>query len=181
MSTLQEKKIASYIEPVIADLGYDLVSVRVIGSKKLQTLQIMAENPETRNLDLEGCTKISRAVSAILDVEDPFSGAYQLEVSSPGIDRPLTKERDFESHIGFEINVETLTPAENGQKKYRGRILSLQNGQLDLETENGNVTIDIDDVAKAKLVMTDELLNIGRNKKTAKQDKPLKKNASEGA
>lgn len=165
MTTPQEKRIAAYIEPVIRDLGYDFVALRIIGSTKLQTLQIMAEHPDTQNLDLEGCTKISRAVSAILDVEDPFSGAYQLEVSSPGIDRPLVRARDYIGNIGFEASVETETPAENGQRKYRGRIVSYENDTLVLDTDTGTVTLDSANINKAKLVMTDELLKASQLKR----------------
>ncbi|HOO50158.1 MAG TPA: ribosome maturation factor RimP [Alphaproteobacteria bacterium] len=168
MSTLQEKKIEKYIEPIIADLGYDLVSLRVLGSQKLQTLQIMAEDPQTLTLDLEGCTKISRAISAILDVEDPFTGAYQLEVSSPGIDRPLSRSKDFEANIGFEATVEILTPAENGQKKYRGRITAIDAEKeiLTLSTQDqGDVSIDLTDLNKAKLVLTDELIKASKEKR----------------
>ena len=169
MSNILEKKITNYLEPVITDLGYDLVSIRIIGSTKLQTLQIMAEHPETRNLDLEGCTKISRAVSAVLDVEDPFSGAYQLEVSSPGIDRPLVRPRDFEENIGFEATVETATPAENGQRKYRGRLKSCERTTVILTTDQGDVSIGMDDIVKAKLVMTDELLKASQHKRIQSQ------------
>lgn len=165
MSTQQEKRIARFIEPVITDLGYDLVQIKIIGSKKLQTLQIMAENPATRTLDLEGCTKISRAVSAVLDVEDPFSSAYQLEVSSPGIDRPLVRPRDFESHTGFEASVETETPAENGQKKYRGKIISFSEGTLELDTDQGRISVPFDDITKARLVMNDDLIKATMAKK----------------
>ena len=165
MSTQQEKRISKYIEPAITDLGYDLVALRIIGSQKLQTLQIMAEDPETQTLDLDGCTKISRAVSALLDVEDPFSSAYQLEVSSPGIDRPLVRPRDFENNIGFEASVEIELPAENGQKKFRGKITSFEGEIVTLETETGNIKIDMPNIHKAKLVMTDDLLKASAAKR----------------
>ncbi len=170
MSTQQEKKISNFIEPVIADLGYELVALRVIGSQKLQTLQIMAEDPSTQTLDLDGCTKISRAVSAILDVEDPFASPYQLEISSPGIDRPLVRARDFEANVGFEATIETETPAENGQKKYRGRILSFANDIIVLGTDVGEVSIDLSNIVKAKLVLTDELIKANQNKRPKQQE-----------
>lgn len=158
MSNLLEKKIYDWIEPAIADLGYELVCVRMIGSKKLQTLQIMAENAQTHNLDLDGCTKISRAVSAILDVEDPFTSPYQLEVSSPGIDRPLVKQVDFARHIGYEITLESHIAAENGQRKYRGFIVSFDNEMIELKTDNGLCTIPFSHVEKSKLVLSDDLI-----------------------
>lgn len=168
MATTQEKRIASIVQPAIADLGFDLVSLRIIGSKKLQTLQIMAENPETGTLDLDGCAKISHSISALLDVEDPISGAYQLEVSSPGIDRPLTRPQDFEKHVGFEITLESEMPSETGQKNYRGQLASFQDGVVKLHTDNGDFSFDLPNIARAKLVLTDELV------KSA-----LKKNRSE--
>ncbi|MBE2191654.1 MAG: ribosome maturation factor RimP [Alphaproteobacteria bacterium] len=170
MSTQQEKKITNFLEPVIADLGYDLVSIKVIGSQKLQTLQIMAEDPQTQTLDLDGCTKISRAVSTILDVEDPFSSPYQLEISSPGIDRPLVRPKDFEANIGFEANIETENPSETGQKKYRGKILSFENETVTLSTDTGEVQIELAEINKAKLILTDELIKANQNKRPKQQD-----------
>jgi len=170
MSTIQEKKISKFLEPVLGELGYELVALRILGSQKLQTLQILAEDPQTQTLDLEGCTKISRAVSAILDVEDPFPGAYQLEVSSPGIDRPLVRERDFLANIGFEATVEKLTPAESGQKKFRGRIAAVENELITLNTEDqGDVQIELGDINKAKLVLTDELIKATAKKRKEQQ------------
>ncbi len=158
MSNLLEKRIYDWIEPAIADLGYELVCVRIIGSKKLQTLQIMAENAQTHNLDLDGCSKISRAVSAILDVEDPFTSPYQLEVSSPGIDRPLVRATDFANHVGYEVTLESHVAAENGQKKYRGFILSFDNETIELKTDNGIYKIPFSHVEKSKLILSDELI-----------------------
>jgi ribosome maturation factor RimP len=165
-ATAQERKIASIIQPAIADLGYDLVQVRLLGSQKLQTLQIMAENPKTGKLDLNGCTAISRSISAILDVEDPIPGAYQLEVSSPGLDRPLVKESDFETYNGRDISIETEIPDESGQKRYKGVLTGFGDGIVTIRTETGDVNIELENVIKAKLVLTDELV-----KAALKQDK----------
>ena len=166
MTTVQEKRIATIIEPAIKELGYDLVSLRVIGSKKLQTLQIMAETPETGTLDLNGCEKISRSISALLDVEDPISGAYQLEVSSPGIDRPLTRPQDFLKHVGYDITLESVLPSETGQKNFRGKISACAEDLVTLETENGNVSFDFANIARAKLVLTDELVKAALKKRS---------------
>lgn len=157
-ATTQERKIASMIQPAIADLGYELVQVRLIGSQKLQTLQIMAEDPKTGKLDLNGCTAISRGISAILDVEDPIASAYQLEVSSPGMDRPLTKPGDLERYKGKEISVETEIADEDGQKKYRGKIAGFKDEILSLETDLGTLAIELGNIVKAKLVLTEELV-----------------------
>lgn len=174
MSNILEKKIYDWTAPAIADLGYELVCVRIIGSKKLQTLQIMAENAETHNLDLDGCTKISRAVSAILDVEDPFSSPYQLEVSSPGIDRPLVRARDFAQHVGYEITLESHVAAENGQRKYRGFILSFEDDIIELKTDHGLCKIPLSHVEKSKLVLSDELIK----RKKPPQEAPPQESAS---
>jgi ribosome maturation factor RimP len=157
MATIQEKRIANFVSPVLTDLGYELVSLRIIGSQKLQTLQIMAEHPDTGTLDLDGCAKISNAVSAILDVEDPIHSAYQLEVSSPGIDRPLVKEKDFQKHIGYEISVETETASAEGQKRYRGKLTSYNGENFTIITDTGEVQIQMSNLNRAKLILTDEL------------------------
>ena len=156
-----EEKITKLITPIVTDLGYELVQVRVIGTAKMQTLQILAENPETGLLDLKGCELISRSVSAHLDVEDPISSAYQLEVSSPGMDRPLTRTKDFENFKNFEANIEIEIPAANGQKKYRGRLRGINdNNQISIETDEGIEQIDFANIYKARLVVTDELLTL---------------------
>lgn len=157
MPTIQEKRIAAFVEPVLANLGYDLVSLRIIGSQKLQTLQIMAENPDTGTLDLDGCTEISHAVSALLDVEDPIQSAYQLEVSSPGIDRPLVKDRDFVKYIGYEISVETIDANQDGARKFRGRLSSFDGESFTIITDHGDEPIRMDNLVRAKLILTDEL------------------------
>lgn len=157
MPTIQEKRIASFVEPVIKSLGFDLVSLRIIGSQKLQTLQIMAENPDTGTLDLNGCTEISHAVSALLDVEDPIQSAYQLEVSSPGIDRPLVKDRDFEKYMGYEISVETIDANEEGARRFRGKLSAFDGTSFTIVTDHGDEPIQMDNLVRAKLILTDEL------------------------
>lgn len=153
-----EKKLTDIIDPVIQDLGFDLVWLSVTGEGGSKTVQILAQNPQTRNLGIEDAATISRAVSALLDVEDPIAGRYRLEVSSPGIDRPLVRLEDFEHYKGFEAKLETMTPAENGQKRYRGVIKGLQDNRVLVETDTGQVEIAFSDLAKAKLVLTDELI-----------------------
>jgi ribosome maturation factor RimP len=173
-ASIQERKIAQIIAPTVSDLGYDLIQVRVLGSAKLQTLQIIAENPDTGTLDLDGCTAVSRAISAVLDVEDPIAGAYQLEVSSPGIDRPLTRPQDFAKHVGYEMTLETEIPvAENGQKRFRGKLTGFANDEITILADDGqDIRVALEDVAKAKLVLTDELVkqSLAKAKQGAKQD-----------
>jgi len=165
MPTIQEKRITSIVEPVIKDLGFELVSLRIIGSQKLQTLQIMAEKPETGTLDLNGCTEISHAISALLDVEDPIQSAYQLEISSPGIDRPLVRDRDFTKHIGYEISAETINANEDAQRKFRGKLLSFDGASFTMTTDTGDVKIEMDNLVRAKLILTDELARKALKKK----------------
>ena len=158
-ATTQERQISALIEPAIADLGYDLIQVRLIGSQKLQTLQVMAENPKTGKLDLNGCTAISRSISAILDVEDPIASAYQLEVSSPGMDRPLVKAADFEKYIGSKISLETEVPLEDDQKRFKGVLKSFADDMITLALDDDKeIKIEIENVVKARLVVTDEMV-----------------------
>lgn len=173
-----EQKILRLITPVVDDLGYDIVQLRVLGSQKMQTLQILAEDPKTGLLDLKGCEVISRAVSAHLDVEDPIAGAYQLEVSSPGMDRPLTRVKDFENFKGYEASIETEIPASNGQKKYRGRLNGVNDNSVSIETDEGIETIAFDNIAKARLVVTDELLTMKNPKGQKKVLNPKPKKPS---
>lgn len=158
-----ENRIYKLADPVIEDLGFALVNVKVIGEAAAPTVQIMAEDPATRRLGVDDCAKISRALSAVLDVEDPISSAYRLEISSPGIDRILTREKDFEDYTGFEVKLETLMPNENGQKRYRGVIKGMEEGKILLGTDTGDVEIPYSALAKAKLVLTDDLIKATAN------------------
>jgi ribosome maturation factor RimP len=154
-----EQRIRSLIEPAIEDMGYLLVRVRYSGAKR-PTLQIMADRKDEAPISVNDCADISRAVSAILDVEDPIPDAYSLEVSSPGIDRPLVRPRDFERFAGFEAKVE-LAQAIDGRKRYRGEIVGLEEGDviLDLEEEGGRVALPFAQIGTAKLVLTDALID----------------------
>ena len=162
-TTPLESKIANIISPVVNDHGLSLVSVKIVGEGGSTNVQIMAENPATRNLGLEDCTKLSKAVSAVLDVEDPIQGAYRLEVSSPGIDRPLTRLEDFENFVGFEARVETDMPNENGQKRFKGTLKGLNGENILIETELGSFEIAFSSINKAKLLLTDELIKATAN------------------
>lgn len=148
--------IAELLEPTLEAMGYELVRVTHNGGRR-PTLQVMAERLDRAGMTVDDCAEISRAVSAILDVEDPISGAYELEVSSPGIDRPLMKAADFERFAGFEARVETDRLIE-GQKKFKGQLLGLQDEAVRLSLPDGERLIPLEAVKKAKLVLTDELL-----------------------
>ncbi len=157
-STPQENRITQIAAPVIKDMGFDLVCVKIVGDGGSPTVRIMAENPETRTLGVDDCARISRAVSALLDVEDPISSKYNLEISSPGIDRPLVKEKDFEDYTGFTAKLETAAPNEVGQKRFKGVLKGLKDGHVTIDTEQGEFTIPLGALVKAKLVLTDELI-----------------------
>jgi len=157
-----EKRLSEYAEPVVQDLGFSLVCVKIIGEDGGQTVQVMAEDKATRRLGVDDAAKISRALSAVFDVEDPIKGAYRLEVSSPGIDRPLISLEDFKHYEGFEVKLESDVAAENGQKRFRGILKGLNGDNILIDTEQGETEIPFGNLTKAKLVMNDDLI-----KKTA--------------
>lgn len=149
-------KITDLIEPTLESMGFDLIRVNYTGGDH-PILQIMAEK-EDGTMTIEGCEEVSHAVSAILDVEDPLVEAYHLEVSSPGIDRPLTRLKDFEKWAGFEAKVE-LQEAVEGQRRYRGKLLGIENENiLVLDSAGDKWELPFVDLRKAKLVLTDELI-----------------------
>lgn len=158
-----EEKIARLAAPVIEDLGFSLHHIKITGDNGASNVQIMAEDRETKNLGVDDAAKISRAIAAVMDVEDPINGAYRLEVSSPGIDRMLKTEKDFEDFIGFEAKLETDMPAENGQKKFRGRLNGIKDNVISISTDQGDAEIALPTLVKAKLVLTDELIKATAN------------------
>ena len=149
-------QIEEIVEPTLQGLGYDLVRVQISGGDR-QTLQIMAERRDGAGLSVDDCAEISNAVSTLLDVEEPIPGAYTLEISSPGIDRPLTRPKDFERFAGFEAKLE-LRNVVGGRRRYRGRIVGLAKDGVHLATVDGEITLPVDCIQRAKLLMTDELL-----------------------
>jgi ribosome maturation factor RimP len=153
------KRVETIIAPTLTDMGYELVRVHLSGAQS-KTLQIMAERHDSAEMTVEDCASISRSISALLEVEDPIKGRYTLEVSSPGLDRPLTRPEDYQRFVGLEAKVELSQP-KDGQRRFRGRISGLSNGVVQLNIEGQNVDIPFDDIDRAKLVMTDELLALG--------------------
>lgn len=152
------------IEPEVKALGYELVRVAFVGGTSDRTLQIMAERPDTRQLDLGDCERISRRLSEVLDTleaegRDPIDGGYRLEVSSPGIDRPLTRAKDYSDWAGHEARV-TLVEPMHGRKQYSGTIRGLGEGDVvELEGKDGNAySIPLASIANAKLLLTDKLI-----------------------
>ncbi len=150
-----DRRLAGIVTPTIEGLGFELVRLRLMGGKTA-TLQIMAERPEG-GIEVEDCARISRAVSAVLDVEDPISGEYVLEVSSPGIDRPLTRLKDFERYDGYEVRIET-TEAIDGRRRFKGILAGAQDGEVLLEIPEGTIGLEFDLIGDAKLVLTDDLI-----------------------
>jgi ribosome maturation factor RimP len=147
------------IEPEVKRLGYDLVRVMMIGGKSDPTLQIMAERPDTRQLDLSDCERISRCLSETLDLADPIEGAYRLEVSSPGIDRPLTRLRDYADWKGYDARLSLRDPHE-GRKQYTGELRGTEGDLVLIRTRNDEShALPFSEISSAKLVLTDKLIN----------------------
>lgn len=141
-------------------MGYRLVQVRLIGGQRRPTLQIMAERRDDRQMTVDDCADISRAISALLDVEDPLPGAYNLEVSSPGIDRPLVRLEDYARFAGHEARIETSRLLD-GRKRFRGRLLGVEGTNVRMalaDRADEIVEIPFAEIEKAKLVLTDELI-----------------------
>lgn len=150
------REVAQAIEPTLADMGFELVRVQLSGGQR-PTLQVMAEPQDGRVMTVEDCAAISERLSAKLDVEDPIPGAYTLEVSSPGIDRPLTRAKDYERFAGHLARVETHS-AIDGRKRFSGPILGLHEDKVRLRVDGAEIDLPFADIAKAKLVLTDALI-----------------------
>lgn len=152
-----DRRIASLIEPVLTDMGFELVRIRVMGGKS-PTLQIMAQKPDG-TIEVDDCGAISTAVSALLDVEDPIAEAYTLEVSSPGIDRPLTRLKDFDRWIGYEAKIETEELID-GRRRFKGQLAGTEGDEVLITLDDSDVTIGLkfDWLSDAKLVLTDDLI-----------------------
>jgi ribosome maturation factor RimP len=149
--------IARLIEPTLQAMGFELVRVQFGGGQHRPTLQIMAERIDRQPMAVEDCAEISRNLSALLDVEDPLPGSYMLEVSSPGIDRPLIKPADYERFAGFEARLETKTPIK-GRKRFRGRLMGLAGDRVRLVEEGAELSLPLEQINKAKLLLTDALI-----------------------
>ncbi len=151
--------IASQIEPEVKSLGYDLVRVAMIGGTSDPTLQVMAERPDTRQLDLTDCETISRRLSDWIDANDPIEGSFRLEVSSPGIDRPLTRLQDYTDWAGYDARISLAEPRE-GRKQYSGTLEGAEGQTVKLTDKSGQPqAFSFSDIASAKLLLTDKLIN----------------------
>ena len=155
------RQLYEILEPAVRGMGYDLVRVRYSGTQARPVLQIMAERPDG-SMDVEDCAELSRAVSALLDVEDPIRGEYELEVSSPGIDRPLVRREDFERFAGFDARIE-LTRPRDGRRRFKGRLKGLDADTVLLEVTGQGPEPVIErlalaEIAEARLLLTEELI-----------------------
>lgn len=154
---MQKHYLADLIEPVVEEQGYGVVRILTIGESN-PVLQIMIEHKDyEKEITVDDCAKVSRAISAVMDEKDPIENRYTLEVSSPGLDRPLTKIEHFKRYIGYVVKLETITPVES-RKRFKGTLDSvLEDNNISLTMDNVVYTIAFDNITKAKIVLTDEL------------------------
>jgi len=167
-------RVATIAEPVLEQLGYRLVRVKISAAEGC-TLQIMAERPDG-SMTVEDCEAVSRALSPVFDVNEPIDKAYRLEISSPGIDRPLVRKSDFDRYTGYLVKIEMDVPV-NGRKRFRGELAGTEGDKAKLhrddvaEGEEADVLLPIEDMSEAKLVLTDELVTEAlRREKSAKRE-----------
>ncbi len=152
-----EKQIQELIEGAVDDLDLEVVRVMIMGDRN-KVLQIMLDRKDETALTIDDCSKASREISAILDVEDPLEGAYHLEVSSPGIDRPLTRLKDFKRFAGEKAKIELKTKIEN-RRRFSGDIKAVDGDKILIEVEGEILHVAFDDILKSKLIMSDALIN----------------------
>ena len=150
-----DKRLAEIVRSTIEGMGFELVRLRFMSGKKA-TVQIMAERPDG-TMEIEDCAQLSRALSAVLDVDDPISGEYSLEVSSPGIDRPLTRLVDFDRWEGYEARLETDEMID-GRKRFKGILAGTEEDEVLIEIDEGTIGLKFDWLNDAKLILTDELI-----------------------
>jgi ribosome maturation factor RimP len=165
--TVEDREILELVDPVADSIGLSIVRVRLMGGTLRRRLQVMAERPSDHDISVEECARLSRAMSEVLDAADPIAGEYLLEVSSPGIDRPLTRLIDFELFEGFEARMEADRMVE-GRKRFKGVLAGLDKDEagndmvaIDLDGEDDTALIPFDWILDAKLVMSDALIKRG--------------------
>ena len=162
-----DRRIAEIITPVVEDMGFELVRIRLMSGKET-ILQVMAQKPDG-TIEVDDCGQISTAISAVLDVEDPIVDVYNLEVSSPGIDRPLTRLKDFDQWQGFEAKIETEQLID-GRRRFKGELAGTQDDEVLITISEGTIGLKFEWLSDAKLVLTDELIrDVLRGRKDAGQ------------
>ena len=159
----REQELTQLLTPVIDAMGYAMVRVQITGTRN-PTLQVMAERRDGAAMTVEDCAEISHAISAVLEVEDPIEEAYSLEVSSPGIDRPLVQLRDFERFAGFDARVE-LNTAHEGRRRFKGRLHGVAGTNVIVEQDGGRFEVPFASIQRAKLILTDELIAAHQDRK----------------
>ncbi|MGJ8589264.1 MAG: ribosome maturation factor RimP [Yoonia sp.] len=162
-----DRRIAEIITPVVEDMGFEVVRVRLMTGKE-SILQIMVQRPDGQ-IEVDECGQISTAISAVMDVEDPILDVYTLEVSSPGIDRPLTRMKDFDQWEGFEAKVET-DELIDGRRRFKGQLAGTEGDEVLITIAEGTIGLKFEWLSDAKLVLTDELIrDVLRGRKDAGQ------------
>ena len=162
-----DRRIAEIITPVVEDMGFEVVRIRLMTGKE-SILQVMAQSPDG-TIEVDDCGKISTAISAVMDVEDPILDAYNLEVSSPGIDRPLTRLKDFVQWEGFEAKIET-DELIDGRRRFKGQLAGVEGDEVLITISEGTIGLKFEWLSDAKLVLTDELIrDVLRGRKDAGQ------------
>ena len=167
--TAEDLGLLELLDPVAEAAGYAIVRLRLMGGEHARRLQVMAERPSDGDMNVEDCARLSRAISEIMDAADPIRGEYTLEVSSPGVDRPLTRLVDFEAYRGYEARIELDRLAE-GRKRFKGVLAGVDDGQVavDLEGEAETALIPFSWIVEAKLVLTDQLMKRGAEHRAAR-------------
>ena len=153
--TLLESRILLIAKPIIQDMGFEVIRIRLIDGKS-KLIQIMIDSPKM-NITVDDCANISNELSAAIDVEDPYEDTFNLEVSSPGIDRPLTRLRDFDQWSGYEAKLETNTAIE-GQKRFKGILSGTDGDEVLIKLDIGTIGLKFDWLSDAKLILTDALI-----------------------
>ena len=165
----EDQNLLELLDPVAEAAGYAIVRLRLMGGAHVRRLQVMAERPSDGEMNVEDCARLSRAISEVLDAADPIAGEYTLEVSSPGVDRPLTRLSDFEAYQGYEARIELDRLAE-GRKRFKGVLAGVDEGQVafDIEGEAETALIPFDWIAEAKLVLSDQLMKRGAEARSSR-------------
>lgn len=168
-----EERVIALIEPAAEQLGYRIVRVRISGNRR-KRLQIMAERISDGQMGIDDCTRLSRAISPIFDLEDPIQGEFDLELSSPGIDRPLMRVEDFARFIGYDAKLETAQMLD-GQRRFKGVIAGVAGDVITLTTERGDVKLNFSALSDARLVLTDKLIELDLKRARAAEADERKK------
>ena len=168
--TAEDLNLLELLDPVAEAAGYAIVRLRLMGGEHARRLQVMAERPADGDMNVEDCARLSRAISEVMDAADPIKGEYTLEVSSPGVDRPLTRLKDFDTYAGLEVRIELDRVAE-GRKRFKGELAGVEDDQVGLNIEGeDDVTVyfPFEWIVDAKLVLTDQLMKRGAEQRAAR-------------